>query len=67
MGQTAEAVNTIGRDELKRKIDRREPIVLLETLSPEHFQHVHLPGARKAPLAASGSWRRRSFPTRRPR
>jgi rhodanese-related sulfurtransferase len=23
--------------------------VLLETLSPEHFQHAHLPGARNAP------------------
>jgi rhodanese-related sulfurtransferase len=44
-----EAVKSIDREELKRKIDRREPFVLLETLSPEHFQHVHLPGAHNAP------------------
>jgi rhodanese-related sulfurtransferase len=45
----AEAVKEIGRQELKDKIDRRESFVLLETLSPEHFQHVHLPGARNLP------------------
>jgi rhodanese-related sulfurtransferase len=46
---TAEAVKPIDRDDLKQKLDRRESFVLLETLSPEHFQHVHLPGARNAP------------------
>jgi rhodanese-related sulfurtransferase len=45
----AEAVKAIDRRELKEKIGRHEPFVLLETLSPEHFQHVHLPGARNAP------------------
>ena len=45
----AEGVKTISRQELKDKIDRHEPFVLLETLSPEHFHHVHLPGARNAP------------------
>jgi rhodanese-related sulfurtransferase len=35
--------------ELKAKIDRHDSFVLLETVSPEHFQHVHLPGARNAP------------------
>jgi rhodanese-related sulfurtransferase len=45
----AEAVKAIDRRALKDKIDRRESFVLLETLSPEHFQHVHLPGARNAP------------------
>jgi rhodanese-related sulfurtransferase len=53
MAQTAitpaEAVKGIDRQDLKDKIDRREPFVLLETLSPEHFQHLHLPGARNAP------------------
>jgi rhodanese-related sulfurtransferase len=49
MPRTAEAAKSIDREELKNKIDRREPFVLLETLSPEHFQHVHLPGARNAP------------------
>jgi rhodanese-related sulfurtransferase len=46
----AEAVKTIDRHELKAKIDRSDAFVLLETLAPEHFQHVHLPGARNAPL-----------------
>ncbi len=49
MAQITDAVKSIDRNELKEKIDRREPFVLLETLSPEHFQHVHLPGARNAP------------------
>lgn len=49
MAQTAEAVKAIERDELKGKIDHREPFVLLETLAPEHFRHAHLPGARNAP------------------
>jgi rhodanese-related sulfurtransferase len=46
---TSEAVKTIDRQELKDRIDRRKSFVLLETLSPEHFHHVHLPGARNAP------------------
>jgi rhodanese-related sulfurtransferase len=45
----AEGVKAISRQDLKDKIDRRESFVLLETLSPEHFHHVHLPGARNAP------------------
>lgn len=43
------AVKAIDRQKLKDKIDRHESFVLLETLSPEHFQHAHLPGARNAP------------------
>jgi rhodanese-related sulfurtransferase len=49
MATEAAAMQSISRDELKQKIDRREPFVLLETLSPEHFEHVHLPGAKNAP------------------
>lgn len=49
MGATDTAVTIIERDELKRKIERHESYVLLETLSPEHFRHAHLPGARNAP------------------
>jgi hypothetical protein len=37
-----EAVKAIDGHELKAKIDRNDSFVLLETLSPEHFQHVHL-------------------------
>lgn len=49
MAQTAEVVKSIDREALKSKIDRGEPLVLLETLSPEHFRHMHLPGAHNAP------------------
>jgi rhodanese-related sulfurtransferase len=49
MAETLEAVKAIDRDELKGKIDRGEPLALLETLSPEHFEHVHLPGALNMP------------------
>jgi rhodanese-related sulfurtransferase len=49
MAQTAEAVKAVERDELKAKIDRHESFVLVEILSPEHFRHVHLPGARNMP------------------
>lgn len=49
MAQTAEAVKSIERNELKRKIDRGEAFALLETLSPEQFRNAHLPGALNAP------------------
>jgi rhodanese-related sulfurtransferase len=49
MAETMEGVKPIDREELKRKIDRRESFVLLETLSPENFRNAHLPGARNAP------------------
>ena len=42
-------MNTISRNELKAKIDRADPFVLVETLSPAHFQHAHLPGAINIP------------------
>lgn len=42
-------MDTISRDELKAKIDHGEAFVLMETLSPEHFQHAHLPGAINMP------------------
>lgn len=49
MAETLEAVKEINREELKRKIDRGERFVLLETLAPEHFRHAHLPGALNMP------------------
>jgi rhodanese-related sulfurtransferase len=44
-----EAVKGIQRNELKEKIDRREHMTVLETLSPEHYRHAHLPGALNMP------------------
>jgi len=42
-------VPTITRHALKEKIDRREPFVLLETLSEASYAKGHLPGAINLP------------------
>jgi rhodanese-related sulfurtransferase len=42
-------VATITRDELKKKIDRREKFALVETLAPDSFKKGHLPGAVNLP------------------
>lgn len=42
-------VNTISRDELKRKIDGGEEFLLVETLAPVAYAHAHLPGALNLP------------------
>jgi rhodanese-related sulfurtransferase len=36
---------TIQREEIKARLDAGEPLVLVETLRPEHFDQGHLPGA----------------------
>ena len=42
-------VATISRDELREKIDRRDPFLLVETLPETAYDHVHLPGAINLP------------------
>jgi len=42
-------VGRITRDELKAKLDRREPVILLEALPPRYFLDKHLPGAVNLP------------------
>ena len=42
-------LDTISRDELKKKIDRGEAFNLVETLPEVAYQHKHLPGAIKLP------------------
>jgi rhodanese-related sulfurtransferase len=42
-------VQTISRDELKRKIDRKDDFVLVETLAEIAYDHAHLPGAINLP------------------
>jgi rhodanese-related sulfurtransferase len=42
-------VQTISRDELKAKIDRREQFLLVETLPETAYHHTHLPGAINLP------------------
>ena len=40
---------TIGRDELKQKIDNKDYFFLVETLAPGYYNHTHLPGAVNLP------------------
>ena len=42
-------VETISRDDLKSKIDRRDLFILVETLPETAYHHVHLPGAINLP------------------
>jgi rhodanese-related sulfurtransferase len=41
--------NTISRDELKQKIDRKEKFLLVETLAKVAYEQTHLPGAINLP------------------
>src|SRR4051794_15186467 len=41
--------NEITRDELKRKLDSREKLVVIEALPAKYFQQGHLPGAINIP------------------
>jgi rhodanese-related sulfurtransferase len=45
---------TIGREELKAKIDSGGDVVLVETLDPEYYEDAHLPGAVNLPLDRIG-------------
>ena len=40
---------TISRNELKLKIDRRDEFLLVETLPETAYHHAHLPGAINLP------------------
>ena len=60
-------VANIGRDDLRKRMDRGDPVVLLEVLAPQYYRHSHLPGALNFRLARSPRWRLTCSPTRRPR
>lgn len=45
-------MNTISTDELAARLERSDRIRLIDVLSPEHFEQVHLPGAENIPLEA---------------
>jgi rhodanese-related sulfurtransferase len=47
-------METIERDDLKRKIDKAEPMTLIEVLPREEFERFHLPGAINIPVGAEG-------------
>lgn len=40
---------TISRDDLKKKLDRKDYFFLVETLALEYYNHTHLPGAINLP------------------
>ena len=42
-------VENIDRDELRAKLNRGDPVVLLEVLAPRYYRHSHLPGALNLP------------------
>ncbi|MGH9728558.1 MAG: rhodanese-like domain-containing protein [Candidatus Acidiferrales bacterium] len=42
--------STISRDELKKKIDRHDNFILMETLPAAAYEQGHLPGAVNVPL-----------------
>src|SRR3954471_3647117 len=42
-------VNTISRDELRSKLNRREKFVLVETLPKNSYDHAHIPTAKNLP------------------
>jgi rhodanese-related sulfurtransferase len=42
-------VANIGRNELQAKMDRGDPLILLEVLAPQYYRHSHLPGALNLP------------------
>jgi rhodanese-related sulfurtransferase len=43
------SVQTISREELKRKIERKDDFLLVETLPKVAYEHAHLPGAINLP------------------
>ena len=42
-------VQTISRDELKQKINRKDEFLLIETLAKTAYEHAHLPHAINLP------------------
>lgn len=43
-------METVTREELRRKIERGDDFVLVDALSPQHYESNHLPGAVNLPL-----------------
>jgi len=40
---------TISTQDLKAKLDRKEPVKVVETLAPERYREAHIPGALNIP------------------
>jgi rhodanese-related sulfurtransferase len=41
--------STISTKDLKAKLDRKDPVKVVETLAPERYHEAHLPGALNIP------------------
>ena len=56
-------MTTISKEELKRKLDRGEPVTLLEALAEESYRRAHLPGALRVDLdEPAEQWSKRLVP-----
>ena len=44
-------MQTISKEELKAKIDRHDPVTILEALADESYRRAHLPGAVRVDLS----------------
>jgi rhodanese-related sulfurtransferase len=40
---------TISTEDLKAKLDRKDPVKVVETLAPERYREAHIPGALNIP------------------
>ena len=41
--------SAISTEDLKAKLDRKDPVKVVETLAPERYREAHLPGALNIP------------------
>ena len=44
---------TVSTEDLKTKLDRKDPIKVVETLAAERYREAHLPGALNIPRSRS--------------
>jgi len=54
--------HTITRDELRQKLDSKEPVVVIEALPAKYFEDAHLPAALNGPLDALEEIAARAIP-----
>ena len=55
---------TISTEGLKAKLDRRDPITVVGTLTPERYREAHLPGALNIPPEQIKELARRLLPNK---
>ena len=56
-------MQTISKEELKAKIDRGDPVTILEALAEDSYRRAHIPGAIRVDLnEPSNQWTSRIVP-----